>query len=126
MSKDLRYILANTSESLLGEVPDNFHILNPSDKIVLANSVAECLNAERSGAEAVVWISEDYDQLEELTPKKRAYGWMLISINIPVLLHMKDISQLDKLDNINIQGFYSEDLSLLKETQKKVESLPGE
>ena len=126
MKTEFRYILSGRDGTLRGEIPDDFHILNPSDKFVLSNSVADCLNAERNGADAVIWISEDYEQLEELSPIKREYGWMLVSINIPVILHITDIDQLNKIDNIKIDGFYSEDLSLLKETQKKMKSLPGE
>ena len=126
MSIESKYIIADTVDLAKAQVPADFHILSPADKIVFVSSIPECLNAEKDGADAVIWISEDYDQLEELSSKKREYGWMLVSINIPVLLHISDIQQLNKLDNIKIQGFYSEDLSLLKETQKKVESLRSE
>ena len=126
MSKEYRYILAGISGHLRGSIPENVKILHPSDNIVLAGSIADCLNAERNGAEAVIWNSEDIGQLEELSPNKSEYGWMVVSINVPILFHIHDIAQFDLLKNVKLDGFYSEDLDVLKETQKKIESLPSE
>lgn len=120
------YILAGREGLLRGEIPENFRILNPSDNIVLADSIADCLNAERNGAEAVIWNSEELDQLQELSPKRSEYGWMLVSINIPIIFNVTHIEQLSLLENIRVSGFYSDDLKVLKEIQKKMESLPRE
>ena len=125
-SEEYQYVLVGRAGSLRGEIPVNFKILNPSDNIVLANSIADCLNAERNGADAVIWNSNDLEQLEELAPRNSEYGWMLVSINIPILFNISSVDQLETLENIKVDGFYSDDLSVLKEIQKKIESLPSE
>lgn len=121
-----RYILAADRGSIKGAIPEDFQILTPEDKIVFVNSIADCLNAERNGVEAVIWNSLDFEQLAELSPKKSEYGWMLVSVNIPILFHITDVSQLEQLEKVDIQGFYSEDVDVLLESRKKVETLPGE
>lgn len=121
-----RYVLAGREGLLRGSIPEDVQVLAPSDKIVFVKSIAECLNAERNGVEAVIWNSEDFEQLEELSPKKSEYGWMLVSVNIPILFHITNVSQLEQLQKVDIQGFYSEDLNVLLESRKKLETLPSE
>jgi len=126
MINKYQYVLAGRGQLLRGQIPNEFRIINPSDNIILSGSIADCLNAERNGAEAVIWDSDEIDQLEELSPIKSEYGWMLVSINIPILFHITEIKQLEFLENIKVHGFYSEDLQVLLETQKKMESLLSE
>ena len=125
-SNEYQYILAGRQGNLRGKIPVNYRILKPSDNIVLANSISDCLNAERNGAEAVIWNSDDLEQLEELSPKHSEYGWMLVSINIPIIFRISQLDDLERIENINVHGFYSDSLDVLLETQKKMESLPSE
>lgn len=120
---ELKFILADTGGVDRDQLPENYSFLKKDDNIVLTTGIAECLNAERTGVEAVIWSCEDYDQLEELSPKKEKYGWMLVSINIPVYFHITHLDQLQNLNNIRVSGFYSEDLSLLKASEEWAKTL---
>jgi hypothetical protein len=125
MSKnEFIYLIAETAAGI--ELPSGIQPKRAFGKIEFVKDITDCLNAEQNGAEAVIWSSNKLNLLEELSPKKSKYGWMLVSINIPILFHIKDVMEIDNLENIKIQGFYSENLDVLLASQKKMETLQGE
>lgn len=126
MKKEFKFLIPAGAVSENSEDTAGFQLITPADNIPFVKTIAECLQAERNGLEGVIWDAEDYDQLEELIPKKAAYGWMLVSINIPVYFHLTDLDQLSALNNVEISGFYSEDQQILKDSRKKVETLFSE
>jgi hypothetical protein len=100
-----------------------FHVLSRSDNFVFVRELSDCMNAERGGADAIIWNSSDYDLLKELSPKNREYGWALVSINIPIYIYLSDLNQIDKLSDIAYHGFYADHFDILLNSQKKLETL---
>ncbi|UKN03579.1 hypothetical protein K6119_08640 [Paracrocinitomix mangrovi] len=92
-------------------------------KVQHVNNFGEALNAENAGADAVIWTGENLNELEGLSPIKPAYGWMIVSINIPIYLKVVDLNVLSQISNIRLSGFYIENVELLSELKKKLESL---
>ena len=81
-------------------------------------SKVDCLNAEKNKCDIMIWQGENPTELEQLAPKNPPYGWMLLSINTPIYIHLKKISELDLYKNVDFQGVYTEDLILLDQLNK--------
>ncbi|MEZ4922647.1 MAG: hypothetical protein R2780_05685 [Crocinitomicaceae bacterium] len=122
---EFKYILSDPDQGIEAR-KQGFHVLSRADHFVFVKEVSDCLNAERQGAHAVIWDSDEFDQLQELSPKKREYGWMLVSLNIPIYIYLKADIDLNEITGIDFQGFYADDLELLLAAQKKYESLNRE
>jgi hypothetical protein len=121
-NSSLRYVLSDTTR--IKDVKERgIMLLGKSDSFLFVKGISDILNAERNGADAVIWNSDNYDLLEELSPKERSYGWMLVSLNIPIYIYLSNLGQLDLLENIHFDGFYADDLDLLIRSKKKMESL---
>lgn len=82
---------------------------------VKATNHAECLNAEIAESDFILWDNENFEELKSLSPIKHDYGWIFISINIPIYIRIEEINDLQKIEGIRFEGVYSENLSLLKE-----------
>lgn len=90
---------------------------NDLHSFAFASSQADCLNAEHSQTDAIIWSSTEFERLKALSPKKADYGWVLSSINTPIFVQIGSLSDLEKLAEIKYDGVYSEDLDLLLEIQ---------
>lgn len=82
--------------------------------IAFAEHIADCMNAEAKGADAIVWTSDRLSELKALSPKVRDYGWAMLAINTPLLLTCREGEDLALIHEIKLSGRYAEDLHSLR------------
>ena len=98
--------------------------VNQSGKFLSAALVmthADCLNANNSGKDLIIWINNDFKKLKALAPKKQDYGWVLATLSISVFVKVNDVTDLDQLADIEYDGIYSENLELLTNIKNRIE-----
>jgi hypothetical protein len=91
----------------------------------LASTIADCMNAEKDNVDLILWDSKDFSDLESLIPIKAPYGWMILSLNTPVILNLEDVSD-SEINNIDSAGHYSYELEDLLNIQSTNEQLKSE
>ena len=84
-------------------------------KATIVENHAACLNAENNQADLILWTSNDFKQIQALSPIKQPYGWVLATLNAPLFLTVSDLDELNNLSEINFEGIFSEDLELLRQ-----------
>ena len=97
----------------------------PMKEARLVSNIADCMNAEQEKADLILWDTDNFLDLESLIPIKAPYGWMILSLNTPVLVDVDKVQEGKDIENTDLAGFYSyklEDLLASQFTNKKLKS----
>ena len=89
--------------------------------LVYSNTIADCLNAVELNASAIIWQG-DHKIIEGIYPKNRPYGWALLTVHLPLFIHLETILDINQYQNVDFQGVYSESIDLLKDINDLLKS----
>jgi len=110
------------------ETASYFHLSKTSalNEVRIASTIADCMNAEREKAVIILWDTNEFSDLESLIPIKAPYGWMILSLNTPVLINLDKVKEEKDLENIDLAGFYSDKLEDLVSNHFNIENIKSE